>query len=375
MKNIIVLYLTIVLGFFMQSSWAATVGIHGVQWLWPDKILAWEKNYSTTVPIVGMIFDTYGETESTYLDYIVAKMGTGRIYHISISPYGFTALEVEEWYYHTAYRRFFADMKRLDIKVVFRTMHEMNGGWYSRASEPDSFKRAWRIVHTMAREEFDLQSDRLLFSLSFNSQDLPSTELRPTQTSYYEYCSQWRVDNIWRCPRMEDYYPGDRFVDMIGVTLYNRGRSRPAGWSIWKSPDYLFDEAGLLTRLKQRNKPIIIDELGSTAVNFQWEWSQTKTTEVFTYERVHKDRRLRQLRTLLNTHPQIRAVVYFNIDATAGATKQVLWQADRSVILSPFTADYRVAIDLIQRSHDSLNNLFRLTPPVIKTTPQRRTRQ
>ena len=83
----------------------------------------------------------------------------------------------------------------MDIKVVFRTMHEMNGGWYSRASKPEEFKKARKYIHTMARKDFNLQSDKLLFSLSFNSQDLPTTEAIPTQKSYYEYCSQRRIDN------------------------------------------------------------------------------------------------------------------------------------------------------------------------------------
>lgn len=114
-----------------------------------------------------------------------------------------------------------------------------------------------------------IQSDKLLFSLSFNSQDLPTIALRPTQLSHYEYCSQWRVDNIGRCPRMEDYYPGNQYVDMIGVTLYNRGRSRAADRSVWKSPTILLTESKLIDRLSKRKKPISIDEIGTTAVNFE----------------------------------------------------------------------------------------------------------
>lgn len=68
--------------------------------------------------------------------------------------------------------------------------------------------------------------------------------------------------------------------------------------------------------------------------------------------------RLRQLRRLLDAHPQIKGVVYFNIDATAGATQQVLGQADRSIILSPFTPDYRAAVDLIKRPTHMLEDLF-----------------
>lgn len=149
----------------------------------------------------------------------------------------------------------------MNIQVVFRTMHEMNGGRYSRASQPEDFKRARRYVYRLARNTIGLGSDKLLFSLSFNSQDLPTTEAKPTQQSVYEYCSQWRIDTKGRCPRMEDYYPGNGFVDLVGVTLYNRGRSRADSWSVWKEPDFLLTENNLIGRLSQRNKPIIIDEL------------------------------------------------------------------------------------------------------------------
>lgn len=189
-----------------------------------------------------MVFDKYGDEESLYLDTVVNAMGTGRIYHISLSPYGYTAKEVANKAYDTEYKRFFEDIQRLQIKVVFRTMHEMNGGRYSRASNPEQFKKAWIHVYNMARYTMKIQSDQLLFSLSFNSQDLPTKEDRPTQNSHYEYCSQWVIDTKGRCPRMEDYYPGNQYVDLVGVTLYNWGRSRDANWSIWKSPTTLLEE-------------------------------------------------------------------------------------------------------------------------------------
>ena len=154
-----------------------------------------------------MIFDHYTDAESVYLHKVVDTLGTGRVYHISLSPYGYTSTQVANDAFNVEYKRFFKEIKSMGITVVFRTMHEMNGGRYSRSSKPEEFQKARRYAHTMARKDFDLQSDKLLFSLSFNSQDLPTTEAVPTQQSVYEYCSQRRIDNKGRCPRMEDYYP------------------------------------------------------------------------------------------------------------------------------------------------------------------------
>lgn len=357
MKYISALFL-LWLCLIITSTHAATIGLHGIQDMETETLLSREAKHKTTVPIIGMIFDQYGKTESRYLHHIVSELWTGRIYHLSLSPYGYTAQEVVAWYYGHAYRRFFADIKELDIKVVFRTMHEMNGGRYSWASDPEWFKQAWKKVYDMARQDFDLQSDKLLFSLSYNSQDLPTTDPRPNQQSHYEYCSEWRINNRGRCPRMEDYYPGDTYVDLVWFTLYNRWRSRPASWSIRKSPSYLLEEADLIQRVSQRNKPLIIDELGSTAVKFDGERSQARTRAQFLYDRGSKTTRIRDRQTELKKHPQIKAIVYFNLDATAWATKQVLWQADRSIVMLRHARDYPAGIRFLTRQTDALFQLF-----------------
>jgi len=54
-----------------------------------------------------LIFDQYGDAESVYLSNVVNALGTGRIYHISLSPYGHTAQEVADGIYTTEYKRFF----------------------------------------------------------------------------------------------------------------------------------------------------------------------------------------------------------------------------------------------------------------------------
>ena len=159
------------------------------------KILQREEKNKTTIPIIGMIFDQYGIQEKDYLTRIVSELGTGRIYHISLSPFGFTSQEVTDGFYDKEYNDFFEDIKNLQIKVIFRTMHEMNGGRYSRSSRPDDFKKAWRRVRTIARKTHKISSEHLPFSLSFNSQDLPTTDNRPTQDSKIRFCSEREVKN------------------------------------------------------------------------------------------------------------------------------------------------------------------------------------
>lgn len=70
------------------------MGIHGVQGIGTQQILEREKENNATLPIIGIIFDAYSSDEQKKLSDIVRALGTGRIYHISISPFGYTAEEV-----------------------------------------------------------------------------------------------------------------------------------------------------------------------------------------------------------------------------------------------------------------------------------------
>jgi hypothetical protein len=124
----------------------------------------------------------------------------------------------------------------------------------------------------------------------------------------------------------------------------------------------------LIDRLSKRKKPISIDELGTTAVNFEWTWSQEKVKESFLTNTEDKNSRLRERKLLFAQYPLIKSVVYFNLDATAWATKQVLGQADRNIIFSPYVSDYRVGkLFLTKYGDNALHQLF-----VTKKRPMRR---
>lgn len=73
------------------------------------------------------------------------------------------------------------------MKVLFRTMHEMNGGWYSWASHPADFRRAFRHVSELARKHA-LPKDTFKMVFSVNSLDLPTKDSVPTQSSALVHC-------------------------------------------------------------------------------------------------------------------------------------------------------------------------------------------
>lgn len=132
-----------------------------------------EQKYHFTSPIVGYIFDTFTEKDAAHLRTAVKTLGTDRVYHVSISPFGLTAAEVAQGKYDEEYRRFFKIVKESGAKFLFRTMHEMNGSWFSWSGDPYNFKRAWERVYNLSREA-GLDTSNILFIFSVNYQDLPS---------------------------------------------------------------------------------------------------------------------------------------------------------------------------------------------------------
>lgn len=93
----------------------------------PENIDYIEKTYGISLPIAGFIFDPWDDRGEAALIRGVGLLGKERIYHITISPGMMTAKQVAAGEFDEGYKKFFMLVKTLDINVVFRTMHEMNG--------------------------------------------------------------------------------------------------------------------------------------------------------------------------------------------------------------------------------------------------------
>lgn len=99
-----------------------------------------------------------------------------------------------------------------------------------------AFVGAWRRIHD-AFADADVPSDRLAWVWNPNA----------TETSG---------------ARTEAYYPGDAYVDWVGIDGYNFGDARPQ--STWYTPTEVFEP--MLSRLRSlTDKPIGVPEFGSTS--------------------------------------------------------------------------------------------------------------
>lgn len=96
----------------------------------PENIVRTEKTHNIELPLVSFIFDPRDDRGEASIIRAVSLLGKNRIYHITISPGMITAKQVAAGEFDEQYKKFFLLVKTLDINVIFRTMHEMNGGRY-----------------------------------------------------------------------------------------------------------------------------------------------------------------------------------------------------------------------------------------------------
>lgn len=150
-----------------------------------------------------------------------------------------------------AYIRSYArDVKRAGVPVMIRFAHEMNGDWYpwgtafsgsfrrNNGNSPAGYVAMWRHVVSIFRQEGASNAQwvwapNIYFLNGSNSERNQNADLAAL-------------------------YPGDNFVDWIGLSVYN-DTSR----SNWRTFSDLFDGAyNAVTRISA--KPLMIAEMGAT---------------------------------------------------------------------------------------------------------------
>jgi hypothetical protein len=133
---------------------------------------------------------------------------------------------------------------RLTHQPVFiRMLHEMNGNWFAwsvgyerdgqRPNTDESYKAAWVKLH----EAF---TGRCGDSVRFI----------------------WAVNHIsiGEGTSFMGTYPGDAYVDLVGVDGYNWGAKAPWGWQDF----YAIFQDALCTLERETSKPLLIAEVGSS---------------------------------------------------------------------------------------------------------------
>lgn len=131
---------------------------------------------------------------------------------------------------------FATDIKNWGERVGIRFGHEMNGDWYPWGNRPEEYKHAYIYLHNKF-EELGVKNVDWIWNV--NAENVP--------TAPYS--------------RYDDFYPGDEYVDFIGIDTFNFGTS--AYWSSWTDFENLIE--GPYNYLSENyNKPLVLSELASS---------------------------------------------------------------------------------------------------------------
>ncbi len=139
-------------------------------------------------------------------------------------------------------REWASDVATYGGPIFLRPMHEMNGNWYPwggtvNGNEPTEFVEVWRHIYRIFEE---VGATNVTWVWSINVNGLPREERN----------------------RSEVYYPGDEFVDWVGISGFNWGAAE--SWSKWESFSDVFEST--YRRLAEYGKPIMITEFSSVEV-------------------------------------------------------------------------------------------------------------
>ena len=319
----------------------------------PENIGRIESNLNVKIPVVSFIFDPRDESDVlNSIDRIVDLLGTDRIYHFTISPDMYSANDVVLWKFDAQYTAFFKKIKEKNLHVIFRTMHEMNGWRYPWSSNPEKFKAAWIHVWTLSRVVW-LSEENILFDFSVNHRDMP-TKWMPSQSASLIQCNVTKDD----CYHFEDYYPWDEFVDVVWFTFYNRWKANSNRLRLTPT-EILYDTNwNTYERIKALNKPIVIDEVATTSVRYEWNYNFNKSRSEYLNHDERKDNWIHQLWEFLVNRPEIVAAVYFNTDYTHGLSFKVVWEADWAIVNIEDNKVYGWFQELEMFSEKKLDNIL-----------------
>lgn len=133
------------------------------------------------------------------------------------------------------------DIKALNVPILFRLNNEMNGDWcgysaYYYAKDTDLYKESWKYIYNIFKNN---GVDNVLWVWNANHKSFPNFK--------------------WNNALL--YYPGDEYVDIIGLTAYNTGNYYDG--EKWSSFDELYKEY-YEEYNKIFEKPLMITEFGSS---------------------------------------------------------------------------------------------------------------
>ena len=270
-----------------------------------EEIQAFNRIAGRTHPIIMY----YGDLTSAFTDYLLNqlryKLDPTPVPLVTMDPSSDVELkDIADGVYDAELKRNAGVAKRFGQPMMVIFAHEFNGSYTPYYGDPQAYIAAWRHIHDLFARE-GARNIQWVWSPNYKSN-------RPNDP-----VSDYNL-----------YYPGDSYVDWIGVSGFNWGHTRPSGWV---SFDDVFGEF-LVDTASRYDKPQVVSLFGSVdGPGSKADW-------------------IRNAYRGMEQYPNLRAVVWFNDFAFGNQN-----EADFRVTItskygsgpssySPYTDAYRKAI-------------------------------
>ena len=148
----------------------------------------------------------------------------------------------------------------------------MNGDWFTWSLRPREFIDAWQRAHRIMRTEIGAKNIEWVWSPNVVS--IPRTPANDLHL----------------------YYPGDAFVDWVGIDGYNFGTDHDE-WHGWESLESVFDSVLDQFAARYPDKPVMIAE-----------------TAAAPGKGPQRERWIREAHAYLSARPRVKALVWFHYD-------------------------------------------------------------
>ncbi|HNX28824.1 MAG TPA: glycosyl hydrolase [Syntrophomonadaceae bacterium] len=179
--------------------------------------------------------------------------------------------EILEGKYDLFFLNYAQKLKTFGHPVLFRLNNEMNGDWckysaYYTCKDPEIFKAMWRHIYNIFAAE---GVDNVLWVWNPNDISFPDFKINHALA----------------------YYPGDQYVDIVGLTGYNTGNYYTG--EKWREFEAIYEPL-YQTYSSYFSHPFIITEFASNSVGGdKAAWVKNMFTEI-------------------NQYPQIKAAIWWN---------------------------------------------------------------
>lgn len=173
--------------------------------------------------------------------------------------------------YDNFFQQWATDAKTNGRRVLLRFGFEFNGNWFTWSQKPKDFVKAWRHIHDMFQK---VGAGNVEWVWSPNVVSTPDVKAN----------------------NMHLYYPGDEYVDWVGVDGYNFGDHHDI-WHQWQSFHDVFQKVLVDFHKRYPTKPVMISEFGCA----RGKPNQRKQWIFDAYITLQK-------------YPQVQAVIWFNYD-------------------------------------------------------------